>query len=327
MSGLFKRVRPVAGALLVLSTLGTGHVFAADAADTTLSPTVATMLEKAAARGSLQDVTLIAIESDPAKAPLIMAEVAKIAPDQEPAIRAAAAAAFPEITLVTAPPEPKKIPSVLSFEGWSGALELAGNRSTGNTDQTTAAVIAKAAYQHGVWTHKLNGLFDFERTDSLTTKRRWLAGYDINYDLSPRTYIFGSVQYENDRFAQIDYRFTEAAGIGYRIIMRDDLKFNVEAGPGGRQTRFLTGLREDELTAFMRSSFLWKMSDNSSISHDLVYIYGGDQQTVDTTAALRLRIIGSLSGQFSYNYRYNSNPPVGTRKVDTVSRVGLVYDF
>ncbi|MDA5192470.1 DUF481 domain-containing protein [Govanella unica] len=328
--------RPLLRSIAFAATLGlslslsAGAAFAQNAA--AVEPSVAKMLKKAAERdegANLQAVTLIAIEANPEKALDILAAVAAIAPDKAPAIRSAAMGAFPSLNLAkpVSEPELKKKPGLLSLDGWKGALEVAATRSTGNTQQTAASVIGKAVHESENWTHKLNGLFDFERTDGFTSKRRWLAGYDINYTLSDRTYLFGSVQYENDRFSQIDYRFTEAAGMGYRVIRRDNMTFNLEAGPGSRQTSFIDNRDETEFAGYARSAFLWKFTDTASLSHDLVYIYGNDQQTLDTTAALKLRIIGALSGQFSYNYRYNSAPPLGTHKVDTVSRAGLVYDF
>lgn len=334
---------------LALSVMGT----AAHAQDPStiggVEPGVLLMLEKAAARdggAKLETVVLIAIEATPSKAPDILAVVKKLAPEKADAIHAAVVAAFPGLQLATpsskiaaqsdkkaartaeAAEQKAESASMWRLSGWDGSVELAANRSTGNSDQTAAGLIVKALHESGSWTNKLNGLFDLERNDGETTKRRWLLGYDLNYAISDRSYVFGSLQYENDRFAGIDYRFTENAGFGYQLIRSEDLTFNIEAGPGSRQTEFLDGAdKETEFTGLMRTELVWAISDSASLTHDFVLIWGTDQKTINSTAAIKLKIIGALSGRFSYNYRYNSAPPDLKRETDTVARAGLVYDF
>ncbi len=311
-----------------------------------LSGDVLSMIQKAAARDNgahLQSVALIAIEADPAKAPDVLAAIQHVAPDRVAAIRTAVHAAMPDVTLgeATAPAvaeaaaapaaptglPPRKSESFWDLSEWKGNVELSGARSTGNTKQTSLGTAASAAREMGDWTHKFSGLIDFERSAGATTKRRWLVAYDPRYALSDRAYIFGIFQYEADRFSGFDSRFAETIGIGYRLIKTDRFIFDVEAGPGARQTKFTDGTSENEFAATGRTHFEWIISDSSSFIHDFLYVWGSSQQTIDTTAALKMRINGALSARLSYNYRYNTDVPIGNVKTDTVTRAALVYDF
>jgi putative salt-induced outer membrane protein len=243
---------------------------------------------------------------------------ADIAPPAEAAAQVAAAAE-------EAPPA--KPTSFFDFKGWEGEIELSGNRSTGNTKETGLGLAGKALVDLGEWRHKFGGLVEFQRSAGTTTKQRFLATYDINYELSARSYVFGMMQYEDDRFGGFEYRFSETAGLGYMVLDNDTFRWSLEAGPGARHTKLEAQSLDTEFVGFGRSDFLWRFSDHSELSHVLGVFVGSDRTSLDTTLALKMRINGALSARLSYNYRYNSNVPVGNLRTDTLTKAALVYDF
>lgn len=308
------------------------------------------LLERAAAKDGglhLETVALLAIEADPARAPDILAVVAALAPERAAAIQAAAAAAYPDIALSSpatphlpdvaeatveqpadAPPEaPPSKGRFWSWTGWTGEAELSGARSTGNSDQTSVGLAGQAAHELGDWKHKFAGLLDLEESSGSTTKQRWLINYEPNYAMNDRAYMFGFFQYEDDRFGGFGYRFSESLGIGYQLVRTESVTWHLEGGPGARHIKYDGDGLTTEFTALFRSGFEWKISDGASFTHDFAFFWGTDQESIDTRAALRMRINGSLSGRLSYNYRYNSNVPITKNTVDTVTRAALVYEF
>lgn len=315
-----------------------------------LAPEIQTLITKAATRDGgahLETIVLMAIDANPAKAPDILAAAAAAAPERTSALYQAAATAYPNLTLTATPnaaagaavkaeAEAEKAVPPTSLEenesfwrlaSWNGEAELSGARSTGNTSQFSLGLAAKAEREIGKWKHRFAGLADFEKSQGQTTKERWLVNYDPTYAISDRAYVFGLAQYENDRFGGFDYRFSETLGFGYQFFRGERFTLHAEVGPGARHTKFDPGGIEHEFAALLRTGMEWKVSDNTIFSHDLSYFVGTNQRTLDTTAALKMRINGALSGRISYNYRYNTDVPVGKRATDTVTRAALVYDF
>ncbi|RMF08013.1 MAG: DUF481 domain-containing protein [Alphaproteobacteria bacterium] len=296
----------------------------------TVDPAVARLLEKAAARGdgALETVTSIAIEADPDNAEAIRALAQSLASKtvEAPAVANVAAGPAPDDVGETASTvEPTG--SFWTFSGWDGEVELSANRYTGNTDQMGLGLGVAAAKDVERWKHELRGLVEFEENDDETTKQRFLAGYDLNYTFNHRLYVFGNLLYEDDRFGGYDYRFSETVGLGYKVIENDSFGWNVEAGPGARHTNVENGGLETEFVGLLGSKFHWQINERSVVTHNYAMFIGSDRTTIDTTAALKLKINGALSARFSYNYRYDSNVPFDTKKTDTATKAALVYDF
>lgn len=320
-----------------------------------VSKEILNLLERAAeSEGGLhlETVVLLAIGANPAKASDILAAIAELAPERLDSITTAAQAAFPDLAL-SRPGSPPPVTAAIrdsedaaqaaretmaeqvekpqasfwNLSAWTGEAELSGARSTGNTDQLTVGLAGKAAREIGDWRHKFEGLVDFEKSHKETTRRRWLVNYEPNYSFSDRAYTFGFFQYENDAFGSFDYRFSESIGIGYQLIQTENVTFNVEGGPGARHIRYVGEDLTTEFTGLFRSALEWRLTEDSTITHDFAFFWGTNQETIDSRATLRMRINGALSGRISYNYRYNSNASPTAHKVDTTTRAALVYEF
>ncbi|MEX1148001.1 MAG: DUF481 domain-containing protein [Sphingomonadales bacterium] len=335
----------VLASAFVFLTAMTTPVTAQPAPDETagVDPAIARIMEAAAARndGSLATVVGLAVETHPERVDAIRALAialgggdAVLAATQSPApapevadpvAGAADARAFtpedePDVTA-------EREPRFLSLKGWEGDVELSANRNTGNTSQTSFGLSGVAAKELERWLHRFRGRAEFEENQEATTKRRFLAGYDINYTFSERTYVFGGLLYENDRFGGYDYRFSETTGLGYQIIDREALQWSLEGGPGARHTKVEGEGLETEFVGVFASKFAWEINGRTNLTHDFSMFVGSDRSSIDTTAAIRMQINGALSARLSYNYRFDTNLPTTASRTDTVTRVGLMYNF
>ncbi len=223
--------------------------------------------------------------------------------------------------------ETQKLVGFFSTRNLTGKIELGGAVNTGNTDDESLALALALNRKDGPWTYDFKSAFDIQRRDNETTQQRFVADAAVDYDITERLYTYGAAQYLDDEFSGFNYRITSGAGLGYRVFLRERLQWSVEAGPGVRIDSF-----EDSgnlrVTPAVRafSDFEWDFSDFASFLHDIEAIQDGGL-TVDTTAALVARITERVSGQLSYQLRYNSDAPVGNEEIDTTTRISLVYDF
>lgn len=313
-------------ALLMAAALALTAAPALYAQTTTLPADIQKLMETAATLEGgkhFESVVAAAMAASPEHSDAIAALSARLRETMAPPAAAPAVVA-------AAPPakaEPAKPTSFFDFKGWEGEIELSGNRSSGNTKENSLGLAGNALVDLGQWRHKFGGLVEFQSTRGITTKQRFLTTYDINYELSARSYLFGMLQYEDDRFGGFEYRFSETAGYGYAVLDNSALKWALEAGPGARHTKLFSQSLDTEFVGFAGSNFLWQMSDHSELTHVLGVFVGSDRSTLETTLALKMRINGALSGRLSYNYRYNSNVPLGSVRTDTLTKAALVYDF
>ncbi len=214
-----------------------------------------------------------------------------------------------------------------STRNLTGKLELGGAVNTGNTDDESLAVSLALSRKDGPWTYDFKSAFDIQRRDNETTQQRLVSDLGLAYDITPRLYAYGAASYEDDEFSGFNYRITSGGGLGYRIYTRPRLNWSVEMGPGVRIDSF-----EDtgnvNVTPAIRafSDFAWDFSEFASFLHEVEMIQDGGL-TVDTTAALVARITERVSGQLSYQVRFNGDAPVGNEEIDTTTRLSLIYDF
>ncbi len=210
---------------------------------------------------------------------------------------------------------------------WKGEVEVGGSRATGNSNVISLYASAKLVRDALEWRQRLQGRFDFQRTDGVQTVDRTLLAYQANYKFTPRFYTLGLAQYERDSFLGYSDRYTAGAGLGYDIADRAELKLSVEGGPAVRRTHYVDEGDRTTIAARASVSARWSLSPNLVFTQDAAgFIEQGNRNAV-ITSALDTKLIGALKARFSYNILYEHDAPEQRRALDTLSRATLVYSF
>lgn len=231
----------------------------------------------------------------------------------------------------------KEIRSASLFDRWKGKGELGGSRSTGNSDTIGISAVLDLRRKGIDWSHHIRATADYQRTNKVTTRERYLAMYEPRYDISKDVFAYGLAQFERDRFQGFDARYSTSLGIGYQLVRSPNVDLSVKAGPAMRRTEFISGGDETRLAALFGYDFDWKIADalkltqNTSVVADSassgMVIVDSSTTTLALNTGLEAKISKKLSTRFSYAINYDSNPPRGSEKTDTISRVTLVYGF
>ena len=210
---------------------------------------------------------------------------------------------------------------------WKGNAGLGIVKTSGNTTTQSITANGSITYERDQWRH--TGTIDILNTssDRVTTAERYAATGQSNYKLNALSYVFGRLSYENDRFAGFDYRTTEVIGYGRRLINRDTVTLDLEAGPGARQTKFRNGESKSEGLGRVAGMFAWKVSDTASFTEDLSFDFGSDSTISKSVTALKAQVAGNLAMKASYTVRNVSKVPVGIKKTDSETALTLVYGF
>lgn len=125
---------------------------------------------------------------------------------------------------------------------WSMKLRFGLTLNRGNTDQLTYDILFNVVREDRMTLLDLNYNSSFGRTGGAQNVNRHLGEFDFKVFLSSRWFVtpaFG--QLFNDRFQNIRFRATPAAGAGVHIIDKPKVKWDFQTGVGYQFLRY----RED----------------------------------------------------------------------------------
>ncbi|MCF6325480.1 MAG: DUF481 domain-containing protein [Gammaproteobacteria bacterium] len=210
---------------------------------------------------------------------------------------------------------------------WGGEAELGLVTTSGNTETTTANFKGKLENTREQW-HNLFTLQTLHASSkNSNTAERYLITAKSDYKVNDVSYAFGRFSYEDDRFSGFDYRATETLGYGRHIIREETFTFDVEGGPGLRQSKPEIGSRDSETILYLSGNLKWDVSATSVFTQDLFSEIGEDVTITKSVTGLKTQINGDLAMKMTYTVKKTSEVPVGIDKIDTETAVTLVYSF
>lgn len=209
---------------------------------------------------------------------------------------------------------------------WKGEAELGYISTSGNTDTETLNAKAKAINERDKWKHT----FIAEATKAsdsgtVTAQRSFLSGKTA-YKFGKKSYVFGLLEYEDDRFSGYDYQANLIIGYGQNLIKNDMLAWDAEIGAGTKQSELNTGEKSNEGIAYVGTEVDWKISKSASFNEKLT-VESGDATITKSVSALKAKINSSLASKITYTVKHVSEVPVGVEKTDKELAVTLVYSF
>ncbi len=213
------------------------------------------------------------------------------------------------------------------FDLWSGRAELGGYITTGNTDSKGGAAVLDLTREGLQWRHKFRAQADYQENAGVATREHYLASYEPNYKIDDRLYVYGSAQYESDRFLGYYDRYSASTGVGYSAIKSPAIRLDIELGPAFRQTSFTDDTEQSNIAGRGTLAFNWKLLPGLSVTQNAAAYVQSSNSTLSGTTSVNAKLIGPLSAALSYTVQYESTPPAGSVSTDTTSRASLVYSF
>lgn len=226
--------------------------------------------------------------------------------------------------------EPQEMPPI-NPRFWKGKLELGGFRSTGSTDEIGVTAGLTGSYTIGRWDHKLRAKVDYREANGRTSREHILAAYEPRLRFSPDMFVYGLGQYERAPFIGFVHRYTASLGVGYTVLDDNGLRLAVDAGPAYRKVDYVRSTQESRLGLRSSLDFDWKLSPTISFAHNTYGYVEKDVGSLTLNNVLDARVMARLSTRLSYDVQFESNGNLNGRtgrdRLDTLSRVSLVYDF
>ena len=210
---------------------------------------------------------------------------------------------------------------------WSGKAALGYLATTGNTENSSLNTSVEIGYGSGDWQHGFKAFAINASENNVTTAEAYELGWKSERSLTEHDFLFGRINWREDKFSGYRTQLSESIGYGRRIIDVDAHKLNAEIGLGARQSDLSDGTKEDELILRGGLNYKWIISESAEFNQEFV-VESGDKNTyLESITALKADLVGSLALVASYTIKNNSDVPIGTQKTDTYSALSIEYTF
>lgn len=209
---------------------------------------------------------------------------------------------------------------------WSGQGKLGGVVARGNSNTETLTAVVDATNTLEQWTYKFGASILHTVTDKVTSADRWELRGETNYNFTERAYTFGTVRYENDAFTSYTYQVTGAVGTGYRFVMSDSTRLEVQAGAGGRRAEVrVTDEVEEDLILRGAMNFEHLLTPTTRVYNRFLAEAGPDNTFLQNQFGFEIKINSRFAFNVDYTVRRNSEVLPGTRNSDQVYTTSVMY--
>jgi putative salt-induced outer membrane protein len=211
---------------------------------------------------------------------------------------------------------------------WDGKGELGFVLSRGNSEAETLNAKLDAGTEVGRWTHAVGFSALRATTANETTANRYELRGQTNYDFTDRSYVFGALRYEDDRFSAYEYQTTASGGVGHRFIDTERTKLAGQLGVGYRVAELrLTGEQENDVVFRGDVAFEHELTDTTRIVDKLLVESGSSNTFLQNELSLQVKMTEALALSLTYAVRHNTEVPAGVRKTDQLTTANLVFAF
>lgn len=223
---------------------------------------------------------------------------------------------------------PMAFAEVDAEKNWHGEGDLAYNKASGNSESEALLTKLKLVYEQKRWTHT----GQVEAINTSENDERSAESYVLkaksDFAISEANYAFGTGRYEDNRFSGYEYQTSLAVGLGRHIIDTDVAKFDLEAGVGYRISEEQdTGEQLNETIVIGSARYHRVLTETTRFESDLNVESGKDNTYAEAVVGLKVKINSRLALKVAYTAKHNTDVPAGTENTDTLTSVGLNYNF
>ena len=218
---------------------------------------------------------------------------------------------------------------------WHGNVSLGANFASGNSRSTNVGATADAtrATPQDKWAFYFNAAYGESKSDGVTTKTAdtLRGGGRYEWNLTPRAFAFGSIDLERDGLVDLDLRSVFGAGMGYYVIKEKTVTWQLLGGVAYTDDNYEDpALDRGYAALILAEESSHAFTENTSFKQRLA-IYPDLDETGEYRATFDATLANKLGGNWTLNltlnWRYNSLPPDGLKKNDTLFLVGVGAKF
>lgn len=226
------------------------------------------------------------------------------------------------------------ITPALSFAGENaitGSGQAGFIAKSGNTDSQALNAALKLEYSQDKNEYLGNLSADNTQESGVTTAEKYQLSLQANhnYNEAKTTYAFASLDFLNDRFADIDLQSQAFLGMGHRFLKDAKMTLAGEAGLGYSNTTYKSNAKDDSgMAVKAKEIFDYKFNSNVKLGQDLSATTTSDKTDYEFNLNVESKMSDKLSMNIGYQLRYTTQTPSSAVKdTDTQTSVSLIYSF
>ncbi|MGH8254076.1 MAG: DUF481 domain-containing protein [Steroidobacteraceae bacterium] len=211
---------------------------------------------------------------------------------------------------------------------WKGKGEAGIVFARGNTEADTVNFKLAMTDEVERWKHALDMSALRATSNGVRSADRFTAGWQSNYTFSERTFTFGALRYERDRFSGFTYQASASTGLGYKFYDTDKTKLSGQAGAGYRRIRDdVTGVTSGDVVFVAGLDYSRVLTATTNIVNKFHLESGSDNTLLSNFSGIEVKMSNKLALSVGLDVQHNTKPPAPRKKTDTVTTVNLVYAF
>lgn len=210
---------------------------------------------------------------------------------------------------------------------WTGEGEFGFTSTSGNTDSQSLNAKLGIGKKSGQWDHNAKVEALQSSNSGVDSAEVFVFTEKSEYRFAEKTFAYGKLRHEEDRFSGFDHQSVVSAGAGHVFIEGGKNVLEASAGIGYRDSETDTGIKEQEAVFDGELKYTYKISETSEFNQNILLESGDSNTYTKSETFLKLVVVGNLGAKFSYEVKNNSDVPAGTDKTDTITTVTLVYSF
>ena len=229
----------------------------------------------------------------------------------------------------------------LAMAAWTGKGEGGLLISSGNSASTSLNAKLDVAREDGQWKNIVHLAGLYGKNAVFVTGERLEGQYELDRKISDRLFGFVGANAEHDLFDGFQYQATLSTGLGYKWFDNADTKLSTTLGIGYRRLRRETLTKDGSGQVIARTPLVatgsavitlglnleQKLTASTKLVDKLAIQSGSNDTAVANDFGVQVSMSDRLALSAGYGVRYNSDPAPGTKKVDTLTTVNVVYNI
>ncbi len=216
---------------------------------------------------------------------------------------------------------------------FSGLIELGGDKTVGNTDNSSFSSKLELGYSYGEWSNQFTFDASQKNESGSLTEDKYNAILKSIYNLPAHFYTFIHLGYREDSFSGVYYEKTYIGGFGYHAFTdKPELSLDFELGYGQRITKKL-------VNGFIRSKLdydpgthialitQYNFSDEDKLKASITAELGNDDDYIKKEISWVHKLFGNLHLDVSYEALTLTSPGVDKVSTDATTTYKLGYEF
>ena len=217
-----------------------------------------------------------------------------------------------------------------AFE-WSGRANLGGRVDDGNTRSKAVTFDADIEARDDDNRFNFGGQANWEEDEGEETANDQMAFASYDRFLTEKYFIGGKLQFERDKFEELDLRSRVGLYNGYQFYERDDLNLQVKVGGEYIHEKFTDDSTENDIAASWGLDYDQKFFEEAFQlfhKHGLsVPVSATDAFLFESESGVRVPVGKHLTGTAQVDFDWDNDPAPGVGEDDTSYSLKLGYEW